>query len=76
MHLPTSCLNAALSMSGRWYESWTYFHFMVWNMWTQHKLGGFHGLVTLLHLTLVSWFKKKKKILTWEGYKYAVKLLN
>ena len=60
-HLPTPCFNIALSMSGRQWESWTYFYFIVFNMWTQHKLFNFHGPVTLLHLFLVSWFKKKKK---------------
>ena len=87
-HLPTPCFNVALSMSGRQWESWTYFYFIVLNMWTQHKLFDFHGLVTLLHLLFVSWLKKnnnltflfiyfyfkgEKLILPWEGYKYAVK---
>ena len=41
-------------------------------MWMQHKLVDFHGPVTLLHLFLVSLFKKKKKkILPWDGFKYA-----
>ena len=32
-HLPTLCLNVVLSMSGRQSKSWTYFYFIVWNMW-------------------------------------------
>ena len=60
-YLPTPCFNATLSMSGRQWESWTYFYFIVLNMWTQHKLLDFHGPVTLLHLFLVSWFKKKRQ---------------
>ena len=74
-HLSTPCLNIALSMSGRQSESWVYFYFIVWNMWTQYKLVYFRGPVTLLHLFLVSWFKKII-IFPWEGYKYAGKLLN
>ena len=46
IRLPTSCLNVALSMSRRPWESWAYFHFMVWNMWTQHELVDFHGPIT------------------------------
>ena len=57
IHLLTWYLNVTLSMSGRQSESWVYFYFIVWNMWTQYKLVDFHGLVTLLHLFLVSWFK-------------------
>ena len=68
-HLPTPCFNVVLSMSGRQWESWTHFYLMVLNMWTKHKLFDFHGPITLLHLFLVSWLKKKKKlILPWEGY--------
>ena len=44
-HLPKPCLKVALSMSGRQWENWTYFHFIVWNMWTQHKLIDFYGSV-------------------------------
>ena len=76
-HLLISCLNVALSMGGRRWESWAYFHFIVWNMWTQHKLVDFYGPVTLLRLSLVSWFKKIIIIiLPWEGHKYVVKSLN
>ena len=61
-HLPTPCYNVALSMSGKQWESWTYFDFIVLNMWIKHKLFDFHGPVTLLHLFLVSWLKIKIKI--------------
>ena len=68
-YLPTLCFNVTLSMSRRQWESWTYFYFIVLNMWAQHKLFDFHGPVTLLHLFFVPWFKKK--ILPWDGFKYA-----
>ena len=78
--LPTLCFKVALLMSGRKWESWAYFHFMVSNLCTQHKLVDFYGHVTLLHLFyFIFWFHdffKKKLILTWEGYKCVVKLLN
>ena len=64
MHLPTSCLNVALLMSGRQSKSWTYFYFIVWTIWIQHKLIDFHGPIILLHLFLVSWFKKNNNNLT------------
>ena len=60
MHLLTSYLNVAFLMSRRQWENWAYFHFMVCNLWTQHKLVDFQGPITLLHLFLVSQFKKKK----------------
>ena len=60
-HLPTPCLNVVLLMSGRQLERWAYLYFIVWNIWTQHKLVDFCDPVTLLHLFLVSWFLKKKK---------------
>ena len=62
-HLPTPCFNVALSMSRRQWESWTYFYFIVLNMWTQHTFFDFHGPVTLLHLFLVLWFLKKNSYL-------------
>ena len=55
IHLSTPCLNVALSMNERWSKGWAYFHFMVWNMWTQHKLVDFHGPVTLLQFFFF-WF--------------------
>ena len=62
MHLLTSYLNVVLSMGERQWENWVYFPFMICNLWTQQKLVDFHGPVTLLHLFLVSRFKKKKKL--------------
>ena len=78
--LPTLCFKAALLMSRRQWESWAYFYFMVSDLRTQHKLIDFYGFLTLLHLFyFIFWFHdffKKKLILTWEGYKCVVKLLN
>ena len=56
MNLLTPSINDALSIRGRQWESLAYFHFMVCNLWTQHKFLDFHGPITLLHLFLVSWF--------------------
>ena len=59
-----TCSHHILMSHYRWVEGSerAYFHFMVWNLWTHHKLIDFHGLVTILHLCLASWFKKKKYI--------------
>ena len=67
-HLPTPCFNVALSMSGRRWESWTNFYFIVLNIneWkTMRELDKllFHS-IKYVNTTQIIWF-------SWSHYTFA-----